>query len=92
MSMGSLCQQAILATEVHVRCPEGLRVDTPRYPQTRAFRIEALNEEFQVFEGDVVIVVPLVWAFAKEQAWPFMWSCVIRRATTRRVSCRLARS
>jgi DsbC/DsbD-like thiol-disulfide interchange protein len=57
---GQPVPEGYFATEVSVSGPEGLRIGTPRYPQARPLRIEALNEEFRVFEGDVEIVVPLV--------------------------------
>ena len=59
---GQPVPEGYLATEVTVTGPEGLRVGEPQYPPTKPFRVEALNEEFQVFEGRVEIVVPLVSA------------------------------
>ena len=62
--------EGYLATEVTVTGPEGLRVGEPQYPPTKPFRVEALNEEFQVFEGRVEIVVPLVSAVREGEHVP----------------------
>jgi DsbC/DsbD-like thiol-disulfide interchange protein len=58
------------ATEVVVTGPEGLRVGTPRYPSTKPFKVEGLHEEFQVFEGNIEIVVPLIWASREGESLP----------------------
>ena len=54
--------EGYFATEVNVSGPEGLRVGEPRFPAATPFRIEGLDEHFQVFEGDVEIIVPLTSA------------------------------
>ena len=48
-----------IATEVTVTGPEGLSIGEPRYPQSQPFRVEGLDEEFNVFTGNVEICVEL---------------------------------
>ena len=67
---GQPVPEGYFATEVIVTGPEGLRVGEPQYPPTKPFRIEALDEEFQVFEGRVEIVVPLVSAVREGEHVP----------------------
>ncbi len=50
--------------------PEGLRVEEPRYPATRPFRVQGLSEVFQVLDGEVEIVVPLVSAIREVDSTP----------------------
>lgn len=65
---GQPAPEGYFATEVEVSGPEGLRVGEPRFPATTPFRIEGLNEQFQVFEGDVEIAVPLISAIREGDA------------------------
>ncbi len=58
------------ATEVKVHGPEGLRIGKPGYPPTRPLRVAGLPEEFHIFEGDLDIVVPLVWAAREGESVP----------------------
>ena len=58
------------ATEVLVTGPEGLRVEEPRYPATKPFRVQGLSEEFQVLDGKIEIVVPLVSAIREVDSIP----------------------
>lgn len=51
--------EGYIPTEVAVTAPEGVRVWEPRYPSTRPFRVEGIDEEFQAFDGRVEIEVPL---------------------------------
>ena len=51
--------EGFIPTEVSVTGPEGLRIGEPRYPQAEPFRIEGLDEEFNVFTGDVEVCVEL---------------------------------
>src|SRR5688572_2133705 len=39
--------------------PAGVMVGTPRWPQTRPFRVEGLDELFDVYEGTLDVTVPL---------------------------------
>ena len=48
-----------LPTSVRVSGPEELVVEEPRFPATRALLVEGINEDLEVFEGDVEIRVPL---------------------------------
>ncbi len=48
-----------IATEVSVTGPEGLWIGEPRYPQSQPFRIEGLDEQFNVFTGDIEVCVEL---------------------------------
>lgn len=57
-------------TEVLVTGPAGLRVEEPRYPATKPFRVQGLSEEFQVLDSDVEIVVPLVSAIREVDSIP----------------------
>ena len=52
--------EGYVATKVTVTGTEGLRVGEPQFPATKPFRIQGLQEDFQVLDGEVVIVVPLV--------------------------------
>ena len=57
---GPTVPDGYLATKVAVTGTEGLRVGEPQFPATKPFRIKGLQEDFQVLDGEVVIVVPLV--------------------------------
>ncbi len=57
---GPTVPDGYVATKVAVTGTEGLRVGEPQFPATKPFRIEGLQEDFQVLDGEVVIVVPLV--------------------------------
>ncbi len=67
---GPEAPEGFFATEVRVTGPDGLRVGEPEYPPTTAFRIEGLDEEFQVFEGGVEVVVPLISAVREGDSVP----------------------
>ncbi len=47
------------ATDVTVRAPESLQVSEPVYPQTRPFRVEGLDEDFNVLDGNARIRLEL---------------------------------
>lgn len=51
-----------VAMAVTVTGPDGLRVEAPRYPATRTYRVEGLDETFQVIEGEAEVIVPVLWA------------------------------
>lgn len=51
--------EGFIATEVTVTGPEGVRAEPARYPSTRPFHVDGIDDEFHVFEGDVEIEVPL---------------------------------
>jgi hypothetical protein len=55
-----------IPTTVTVTGTEGLSIGEPEYPPTRPFRVEGLNDEFHVFDGEVRIVVPLVSTIREE--------------------------
>jgi hypothetical protein len=57
---GQPVPEGYFATEVIVSGPEGLIVEEPRYPPTHELRIEELDEKFNVYEGEVEIVVPVI--------------------------------
>lgn len=38
--------------------PTGVQLGTPRWPETKPFRVEGLDEQFAVYEGSVGIAVP----------------------------------
>ena len=57
-------------TKVTVVGPEGLRAGEATYPPARPFRIEGLHEEFHVLDGDVEVVVPLVWELREGESLP----------------------
>jgi hypothetical protein len=48
-----------IATEVEVAAPEGIVVEQPQYPPTAPFHVEGIDDEFQAFEGDIRIRVPV---------------------------------
>ena len=52
--------EGYFATEVTVTAPDEVRVGEPRYPQAEPFRIEGLDEQFDVYSGDVVVTVDLI--------------------------------
>ena len=41
---------------------EGLEVGSPRYPETRPYRVIGIDESFNVYEGSIAISVPLTFA------------------------------
>jgi len=57
-------------TKVTVVGPEGLSVGEATYPPARPFRIEGLHEEFAVLDGEVEVVVPLVWELREGESLP----------------------
>ena len=67
---GRSAPEGYFPTEVRVTGPEGLRVEEPRYPPTEPFRIQGLEEQFQVLTGGVEIVVPLLSAVRKGDSVP----------------------
>ena len=58
------------ATEVTVTGPEGLAVEEPRFPPTRPFRVEGIDEQFQVLDGEIEIAVPLVSSIREGESVP----------------------
>ncbi len=48
-----------IATEVEVSAPEDIVIEDARYPSTKPFRVEGIDEDFQVFEGDLRVAVPV---------------------------------
>ncbi len=62
--------EGYFATEVRVTGPDGLRIGEPEFPPTAPFRIEGLDEQFQVFEGGVEVVVPLISALREGESVP----------------------
>jgi hypothetical protein len=67
---GREAPQGYFATEVLVSGPEGLRVEDPQYPSTRPFKVQGLSEQFQVLDGEVEIVVPLVSSIREVDSIP----------------------
>ncbi len=65
---GAPVPEGFVAAEVIVTGPEGLRVGRPQYPATKLFRVEGLEEEFHVFDGEVVIRVPVVNSIREGEA------------------------
>jgi hypothetical protein len=49
--------QGFIPTEVAVTGPDGLAVGEPRYPETRPFHVEGIDDEFRVFERNARIAV-----------------------------------
>ncbi|MGE3573261.1 MAG: protein-disulfide reductase DsbD domain-containing protein [Dehalococcoidia bacterium] len=49
-----------IPTTVSVRGPENVEIGQAIYPPTTPFRVEGLDEEFHVFEGDIEIEVPIL--------------------------------
>ncbi len=47
------------ATDVTVRAPDSLLVSDPAYPPTHPFRVEGLDEDFNVLDGKVLIRIEL---------------------------------
>ena len=52
---GKPIPEGYIPTEVTVSAPEGVTVRDPEYPPTRPFKLEGLDDEFQVFEQNVRI-------------------------------------
>lgn len=46
-----------IPTRVEVSGPEGVRIEAPRYPETRPFRVEGIDEDFRIYEDDLRIGV-----------------------------------
>ncbi len=67
---GPNAPEGYFATMVTVTGPEGLRVGEPEYPGTVPFSIDGLDEQFDVFEGGVEVVVPLVSAIREGDSIP----------------------
>lgn len=57
---GPQAPDGLIATKVTVTGPEGLRVGEAKYPSTMPFHVEGLDEDLDVFEGDIEVVVPLI--------------------------------
>jgi hypothetical protein len=51
--------EGYIPTSVSITAPEGVIIRDARYPETVPFRIDGLPEEFQVFDVDTRIVVPI---------------------------------
>lgn len=51
--------EGYVATEITVVAPEGIVVGDALYPPSEPFRVEGIDEEFQVMEGDVRIRIPV---------------------------------
>ena len=47
-------------TTVSIRGPETVEIGEPIYPATKPFKVDGLDEQFFVFEGDVEIEVPIL--------------------------------
>ncbi len=58
---GEPVPEGYLPTSVTVRGPEELRVEPAIYPPTRPLLVEGVNEELQVFEGELEIRIPLTY-------------------------------
>lgn len=65
---GPMAPPGYFATKVQVTGHDGLRVESPRYPETKPFHIHGLSEEFHVLDGEVEIVVPLILASREPSA------------------------
>jgi hypothetical protein len=63
--------EGYFGTDVTVSGPEGLIVERAQLPPTRPLRVEELGETFNVFEGDVEIVVPLIANLRDVERIPF---------------------
>ncbi len=57
---GESISDGFLPTKVQVTGTEGLSFGTPQFPETKPFRIEEIDEEFNAYDGNVEIVVPVV--------------------------------
>lgn len=49
---GKPIPEGYIPTEVTVSAPEGVGVQPPRYPSTSRYRMEGVDDEFQVYDGD----------------------------------------
>ena len=57
---GEPISDGFLPTTVLATGTEGLSFGTPQFPETKPFRIEEIDEEFNAYDGNVEIVVPVV--------------------------------
>jgi hypothetical protein len=62
---GQPIPEGYIATEVTVSGPERVNIGDVQYPATAPFRVSGIDAEFQVFEGDVRIAVPVQSALAE---------------------------
>ena len=51
-----------VATDVRVSGPEGFDVEPALFPSTRPFRVDGIDEQFEVLDGEIRIAVPFVYA------------------------------
>src|SRR5262245_32361508 len=58
---GQPIPEGYIPLSVNVVPIEGLEVGSPNFPTSRPYRIEGLEEEFVVYEGNVMITVPLTF-------------------------------
>ena len=57
---GEPIPEGYIPTTVTATGTEGLVIGEPKYPPTKPFRVEGLDDEFHVFDGEVQIIVPVV--------------------------------
>jgi hypothetical protein len=67
---GPKVPDGFFATEVTVTAPEGVRVGETMYPQTTPFKIEGIDEQFDVFEGGVEVSVSLISTLREGETLP----------------------
>lgn len=56
---GSKVPEGYIPTSISIAAPEGVIIRDARYPDTVPFKIDGLPEEFQVFDADTRIIVPI---------------------------------
>lgn len=56
---GEPISDGFLPTSVQATGTEGLAFGEPQFPETKPFKIEEIDEEFNAFEGNVEIVIPV---------------------------------
>jgi hypothetical protein len=67
---GQPIPEGYIATEVTVDAPDGVVLQPPRYPSTTPFRMDGIDEDFHVYEGDFRVAVMVQRADAELEMVP----------------------
>ena len=67
---GPQAPDGFIPTEVTVTGPEGLRIGEASYPSTMPFHVDGIDDDLDVFEGEIEVVVPLVSTLHEGESLP----------------------